>query len=101
MNAKEIKKELLRIKNNPRNWEVTDFEMDEGQYLSNFLGTYMSLDPCGKYHHFLSPNGVQKRCVRFWENMEKSANELDMWLQSGESDPCDLFLCKNIEKTDI
>jgi len=96
MNAKEIKKELLKIKNSPKNWEVTDFEMDEGQYLSNFLGTYMSLDPCGKYHHFLSPNGVTKKCERFWGNLEKSANELNMWIESGEGDPCDIFLCKDI-----
>jgi hypothetical protein len=103
MNYKTIKTELLRIKNDPKNWEITDSEgctMDEGQYMSNYLGTYMSLDPCGKYHHFLSPNGVTKKCEQFWSSMDKAAQSLDMWIQSGEGDPCDIFLCKNIEETD-
>jgi hypothetical protein len=97
MNYKEIKTELARIKNDPKNWEIIDFEDGEGQYMSNFLGTFMSLDPCGKYHHFLSPNGITKKCERFWINMESACNSLQMWIEPGEGDPCDIFLCKTIE----
>ena len=97
MNYREIKKELNRIKNNPKNWEITDSEMDEGQYLTNYLGSYMYLDPCGKYHHFLSPNGIEKRCMRYWDNMERAASELQMWIEPGQGDLCDVFLCKQIE----
>ena len=113
MNYREIKKELRRIKNDPHNWEnkltPEDFEPyeingkiifegadPEENYQMNFLGSYMSLDPCGKYHHSLSPNGVTKKCANYWNNMEKACNELDMWLEPGEGDGCDIFLCKLI-----
>ena len=115
MNYGEIKKELARIKNNAAGWEnklteedLKPFYIDgklicegsdpEDNYLMNYLGSYMSLDPCGKFHHFLSPNGVTKKCARYWENMEKACNELDMWLESGEGDGCDVFLCKPIKE---
>ena len=93
MNYREIKRELKRIKNSPKNWEIV--EGDEDNYNSNYLGSYMSLDPCGKYHHFLSPNGVTAKCNRFWENLEKAANDLNMWTESGEGDPTDVYLCKS------
>ncbi len=74
MNYKEIYSELKRIKDDPHNWEnkfspedfeptkigdkvIFEGENPEDNYLMNFLGSYMSLDPCGKFHHFLSPNG--------------------------------------------
>ena len=111
MNYKQIKSELKRIKNDPHNWgnkfspeDLEPFKIDgkiicegdnpEDNYQMNFLGSYMSLDPCGKFHHFLSPNGVQKRCENYWNSMDKAANDLGMWLESGEGDGCDIFLCK-------
>ena len=45
-------------------------------YKSIFLGSYLSLDPCGKYHHFLSPNGVTKKCENYWQRLEKAADKL-------------------------
>lgn len=113
MNYKEIEKELRRIKNNPKGWEnkysSEDFEptmlngkvlfessiMEDDQYQINYLGTFMSLDPCGKYHHVLSPNGITKRCENFWNNIEKACNKLGLWIEPGEGDFCDIFLCKN------
>lgn len=103
MNYKEIEKELNRIKNDPKGWDnkyseedFKDYNIDQDeQYQVNYLGTYMSLDPCGKYHHFLSPNGITKRCENFWDNIEKACNKLNLWIEEGESDPCDIFLCKN------
>jgi len=114
MNYKEIYTELKRIKNSPHNWEnklnpedfepymidgkvIFEGENPEDNYMMNYLGSYMSLDPCGKFHHFLSPNGIQKRCMRYWNNMEKAAYKLDMWIEAGEGDGCDVYLCKPIE----
>jgi hypothetical protein len=115
MNYKEIYSELKRIKNDSHNWEnkLTEedfkpvklngkviFEGDnpDDNYQMNYLGSYMSLDPCGKFHHFLSPNGIQKKCERYWDNMEKACNNLDIWLESGEGDGCDVYLCKQIDQ---
>jgi hypothetical protein len=97
MRAREIKRELRRIKNDSHNWEKAEGWEDGEEYMANFLGTFMQLDPCGRYHHPLSPNGITKRCSRYWENMEKAAQSLGMWLQEGEGDPCDIYLCKPIE----
>ena len=95
MTYREIYKELKRIKNDPKNWDTV--QSDEGdEYQSNFLGSYMSLDPCGRYHNFLSPNGVQKKCERYWENMDTACDKLGMWLSAGEGDLCDIFLNKPI-----
>ena len=111
MTYKQIYQELKRIKNNPHNWEnklnAEDFEPfkidgkviydgadPEDNYQMNYLGSYMSLDPCGKFHHFLSPNGITTRCERYWGNMDKACNNLGMWLESGEGDGCDVYLCK-------
>jgi hypothetical protein len=92
MNYREIKKQLKSINDNTSNWDLIN--EPDGDYWSNFLGSYMSLDPCGKYHHFLSPNGVTKKCNQFWENLDRAASELNCWIESGEGDPCDIFLCK-------
>ena len=56
-----------------------------------FLGTVFALDPCGRYHHMLSPNGATRKCERFWESLERQLERRGMWLSSGEGDPCDQF----------
>ena len=70
-----------------------EFEFDEDPYYSNYLGRYMSLDPCGKYHHILSINGASRSCEMFWDNLDKAAAALNGWIQSGEGDPTDIFFC--------
>ena len=94
MTKKEIREELKSLKESGNFDEVEPdgFMVDE-PYMSMFLGSYMYLDPCGRYHHFLSPNGFTRNCERFWENMESVAEELGMWIESGEGDPTDIFLC--------
>lgn len=67
-------------------------------YKSIFLGSYLSLDPCGKYHHFLSPNGVTKKCENYWQRLEKAADEVGGWISSGEGDALDIFFCMSIEE---
>ena len=56
-----------------------------------FLGTVFALDPCGRYHHMLSPNGLTAKCERFWESLERQLEKRGMWLESGEGDPCDQY----------
>ena len=92
MNRLEIKKALKDI------IETGDFEtvkddFNDCNYKCNYLGSYLSLDPCGKYHHILSLNGVTKRCERFWTNLEECAEELNAWIESGEGNGLDVFLC--------
>lgn len=35
--------------------------------------------------------------MRYWGNMDKAATKLNMWIESGEGDGYDVFLCKPIE----
>lgn len=62
-------------------------------YRYTYIGSSLSLDPCGRYHHIFSPNGVTKRCERYWENLEAAASELGGWIESGEGDSLDTFFC--------
>lgn len=79
--------------------ENTDSPGSDESYRSIYLGTVFSLDPCGKYHHALSPNGATEDCETYWETLEEAANELGGWIESGEGDPCDQFFCLPAEST--
>ena len=102
MNYREIKRNLkadaadiLALPTTaPTNGE-TVYDDGEGNILASFyLGSTLSLDPCGRYHHFLSPNGLTARCERYWENLERAAEELGLSITSGEGDPCDVFVVR-------
>jgi len=73
---------------------VEDIFDEDIQYKSVYIGSWMFLDPCGRYHHIISPNGLTQRCVNFWESLDKAANRLNGWVESGEGDPTDIFFCK-------
>ena len=66
---------------------------DEGYYNSYYIGSYLYLDPCGKYHHVISPNGVTQRCINYWKSLDKAANKLGGWIESSEGDPLDTYFC--------
>lgn len=68
-------------------------DMEGNRIKSTYLGSVMSLDPCGRYHHAISPNGITSRCARFWENLETVASDLGGWTESGEGDPTDIYFC--------
>jgi hypothetical protein len=55
---------------------------------SMYLGTTMGLDPCGRLHHMLSPNGVTDECVTFWEDLESELEERGLFLFGDEGDGC-------------
>ena len=92
MNKKEIKEMLKDIK-------LSEMELIESivdpdyEYYSYYLGSYMNLDPCGRYHHVFSPNNITEKCEDFWENLEFAAEDIGGWIESGESDPTDIFYC--------
>lgn len=71
---------------------------EEGKFISAYLGTYMDIDPCGKYHHTLSPNGITRKCCKFWDTLEEVAGELGGWIESGEGDPCDTYFVRKEEQ---
>jgi len=58
---------------------------------SEYLGSFMALDPCGRYHHVLSPNSVTSRCEQYWAMLEDAASAAGGWIGTGEGDPTDLF----------
>ena len=62
-----------------------------------YLGSVFALDPCGRYHHMLSPNGVTNRCIRFWESLERQLEARGLGMTSGEGDPCDVFASKYLD----
>ena len=81
---------------------IPDMEYNEGVfedegYYHYYIGRYMSLDPCGRYHHILSPNNVTQRCINYWERLEAAAYNAGGWIQSGEGDPTDIFFCVDVE----
>ena len=74
--------------------DVYVYEEDNMFFARIYLGSVFSLDPCGRYHHFLSPNGVTKRCEAFWESLDHQLEKRKLSLVSGEGDPCDCFIVR-------
>lgn len=68
-------------------------DMEGNPIRSIYLGSFMSLDPCGRYHHAISPNGLTQKCLNFWESLDHAADKLNGWIESGEGDPTDIYFC--------
>lgn len=97
MTKREIIKALKIIVKNmekaDENQIPTDMELDDNQDLYfAYLGETYSIDPCGKHHCILSPNGITKRCERFWGNLYDQVEKLNCWVKSSEGDYCSLFI---------
>lgn len=105
MNKREMKKALKQCMLSmevTKDWDTTNYDdEDRAYYMSVYLGSYLDLDPCGRYHHILSPNGIKKSCIAFWDRLESCAGELGCWLQSGEGDALDVFLCRTCTDDEI
>lgn len=92
MSKEQIKRELeCSI-----NFGYTNYDVDEygNKYVSYYAGSFMQFDPCGRYHHLFSPNGITSICEDFWEDFEEVVKELGYEMESGVGDPCAIFLCK-------
>jgi len=88
MNQEEIRRFL---RESMKDGSIVDVTVEGRTFKSVWLGSFMSLDPCGRYHSVVSPNGITKRCERFWESLEKVAEELHGTISTGEGDPTDIY----------
>lgn len=95
MNQVQIRRML---KSSILHMEPTIDEVDPITYNSVYLGSFMSLDPCGKYHCGMILNGIQKRCENFWSTMDRIAEELHGFIEFGEDDPTDVYFCRPVEE---
>lgn len=91
MNKKEIKVFLEDSMKDAVEWIDDDGDDDGNKYNSVYIGSFMSLDPCGKYHHMISPNGITKRCEQFWDSIEKVAGDLGGSIVAGEGNATDIY----------
>lgn len=88
MNREEIKVFL----NDSMKDGIEETDDDDGNRCKSvYIGSFMGLDPCGRYHHIISPNGITKRCEQFWDSLEKVAGELGGCITCGEGDPTDIY----------
>jgi hypothetical protein len=101
MNYRQIKQELRGLIKKMQIVRGPTHNDGFGYYKSFYLGSYPDLDPCGRYHHVLSPNEVKKSCINFWNRLERAAEELDCWIESGRYDGLDVFLCKSLSRREI
>ena len=69
----------------------------EDDVCSVFLGTIMALTPSGKYYMPWACSNVSEEEAQqdeaWYEALEAVADSYDGWVESGENDPCDLFVC--------
>lgn len=78
--------------------ELVESMFDEGEfYLADYIGSVMAVYPSGKYYmpwcsNFTWKDAAQDYC--FAEGIESILDDTSYWIESGEGDPTDLFLCK-------
>ena len=69
----------------------------EDDICSIFLGTVFALTPSGKYYMPWACSNVTEEEANkdeaWFEALEAVASEYDGWVESGEGDPCDIFVC--------
>ena len=70
-----------------------DFPVYDETYKGVYIGSYMSLDPCGCYHCVIVPNDPTDECQDYWEALDRAAESLGGWIESGEDDPTDIYFC--------
>lgn len=70
-------------------------EEDDIRIGRSYLGTVMNLIPSGKYYTPWACSNVRMQEANldevFYEELEGIASEYDMFIESGDGDPCDLF----------
>jgi len=75
----------------------------EDDICSIFLGTVFVLTPSGKYYMpWACSNVTEEEALEdalWYEALEAVAESYDGWIESGEGDPCDLFVCWRPECT--
>ena len=84
----------------------TEFEepvenWDGEPYSASMLGSVFSIMPSGKYWTFWDCGNMTReemiKDTAFTKALNEIAEENDCWIESGEDDLCNLFICKGIE----
>lgn len=79
--------------------EVVEDGMNDSKYLRDYLGSVMSIMPSGKFYMPWTTNQTIRDVWKdraFIEALEDVLEGYGMWLESGEGDPTDLFVCTQI-----
>lgn len=81
--------------------EVESWDCDDDTYLSQYIGSVMSLTPTGCYYTpFANSNvdiiGAAKDSI-FWDHLESLLNQHGYWYENGEGNATDIFICKHKE----
>ena len=78
---------------------VEDF--DGNKIKSIYLGTCFDLLPSGKYYTPWANSNVSEEEANqdeeWYNEVEERLSAMGMYLESGEGDPCDLYICKIID----
>jgi hypothetical protein len=72
---------------------------DDEKYIAVYYGNVLDLNPSGKYYMPWTSNQTEDDVDNdtvFWEEVEKVLSASDLWVESGEGDALDIFICGNI-----
>jgi len=88
--------------NNPDDDMIIDDEWNDSKYVSLYVGNILSIMPSGKYYMPFACSNIenvrevlQDECYR--EALESKLESLGLWMEAGEGDPLDTFICKSID----
>lgn len=71
--------------------------VDHDPYCVVYIGTVMSVDPCGRYHHFLCDNPDESQyCYEFWEALYELIDNSEDLIELPSDDPCDFIVARRI-----
>lgn len=75
---------------------------DEEGIARYYLGTVFSLTPSGKYYMPWACSNVTDKEAEadsdWWDALDSYLEKFNMWSESGEGDPCDIFVCFFVEE---
>lgn len=78
--------------------EAANWDEEGNTKFVNYIGSVMSVFPSGKYYTAWTTNQTNRDVLQdgcFRTAFEKVLSEHNMWLENGEGDPTDLFICKS------
>ena len=105
--SKEIESEylwnnILNELNNPDEDMIVDDDFNDIKYASLYIGSVLSIMPSGKFYMPFACSNINNvrealldECYR--EAFELKCGSLELWLENGEGDPTDMFICKTID----
>jgi len=73
-------------------------------YISVYYGSILDLTPSGKYYTpFANSNITEDEAdadETYWSELESVLSSHNLWYESGEGDPLDIYICGHIEETE-